>query len=82
MPRLIPADKRRVERRPYSARVGGNERVRVQVALGSESRYDAAMRTLLTAVTLVVALAALGGCSKCDPWWGEKPASCQSTLPR
>jgi hypothetical protein len=40
------------------------------------------MRKVLTALTLVAALAAtLGGCSKCDPWWGDKPGACHSDVP-
>jgi len=40
------------------------------------------MRKVLTALTLVAGLAAaLGGCTKCDPWWGEKPSACHSAVP-
>jgi hypothetical protein len=43
------------------------------------------MRRTFTLVTISLALAALsallGGCSKCDPWWGDRPAACHSALP-
>jgi hypothetical protein len=40
------------------------------------------MRKIFTALTLVVAATALlGSCTKCDPWWGEKPTACHSAAP-
>jgi hypothetical protein len=40
------------------------------------------MRSALTAVvTLLVLGTLLSGCSKCDPWWGEKPSACHSDVP-
>jgi hypothetical protein len=40
------------------------------------------MRRTLAILTVVSALAMLaGGCSKCDPWWGDRPAACHSALP-
>jgi hypothetical protein len=40
------------------------------------------MRRIWLTFTISLALAALaGGCSKCDPWWGDKPGACHSALP-
>jgi hypothetical protein len=40
------------------------------------------MRSALIGFVALVALGTLlGGCSKCDPWWGGKPAACQSGAP-
>jgi hypothetical protein len=40
------------------------------------------MCKVFTALALVFTLAALlGGCGKCDPWWGEKPGACHSATP-
>jgi hypothetical protein len=45
----------------------------------------AGMRRTFIFATISLALAALsallGGCSKCDPWWGDRPAACHSALP-
>jgi hypothetical protein len=42
----------------------------------------AGMRRTFILATISLALAAfVGGCSKCDPWWGDRPAACHSALP-
>jgi hypothetical protein len=52
------------------------------VAATAWLRYACDIRTLLTAVvTLLVLGTLLSGCSKCDPWWGEKPSACHSDVP-
>lgn len=38
------------------------------------------MRSMAVALILVLALLT-GGCSKCDPWWGDKPAACHGAVP-
>jgi hypothetical protein len=52
------------------------------LAIWRDFSYAAVMRRVFAILTVSLALAAgLGGCSKCDPWWGERPGACHSAVP-
>jgi hypothetical protein len=60
----------------------GREGGKLPLAIRGGLRYAGGMRSALTAVvTLLVLGTLLSGCSKCDPWWGEKPSACHSDVP-
>jgi hypothetical protein len=39
------------------------------------------MRPVIAIATLLVFGTLLSACSKCDPWWGEKPTACRAAAP-
>jgi hypothetical protein len=39
-------------------------------------------KRLALVVIVLAAAATLGGCSKCDGWWGGRPAACKNEAPR